>query len=155
MVNPDLLLMDEAFSALDVLTADNLKSDLLDLWQEKKTNTNGILFVTHNIEEAVALADRIIIFSSDPGTIRAILSVNLTHPRDEQGPQFRKLVDEIYIHMLSGTKGHLDQELKFKRIDIAYRLPDVPISELSGLIETIFTEYNGRADLPVLAETLH
>ena len=62
VINPDVLLMDEPFSALDVLTAENLKSDLLELWQEKKTNTNGILLVTHNIEEAAMLADRIIIF---------------------------------------------------------------------------------------------
>ena len=67
VVNPDILLMDEPFSALDVLTADNLKTDLLDLWETKKTGINGIVFVTHNIEEAVLLADRIIIFNSNPG----------------------------------------------------------------------------------------
>ena len=65
VVNPDILLMDEPFSALDVLTADNLKSDLIDLWQSKKTGLNGILFVTHSIEEAIAMADRIIIFNSN------------------------------------------------------------------------------------------
>ena len=64
VVNPDVLLMDEPFSALDVLTADNLKSDLLDLWQTKKTGLHGIVFVTHNIEEAALLADRIIVFNS-------------------------------------------------------------------------------------------
>src|SRR6202022_4530550 len=73
VVNPDVLLMDEPFSALDVLTADDLKSDLLDLWQEKKTGLHGILFVTHNIEEAALLADRIIIFNSTPGSIRGEL----------------------------------------------------------------------------------
>ena len=66
VINPDVLLMDEPFSALDVLTAENLKSDLLELWKEKKTNTNGILLVTHNIEEAATLADRIVIFGNDP-----------------------------------------------------------------------------------------
>src|SRR3990172_2159032 len=70
VVNPDVLLMDEPFSSLDVLTAENLRRDLLDLWHEKKTNTNAILLVTHNIEEAAVLADRIIIFDSDPGSIR-------------------------------------------------------------------------------------
>jgi energy-coupling factor transporter ATP-binding protein EcfA2 len=69
-MNPDVLLMDEPFSALDVLTAENLKSDLLELWLEKKTNTSGIILVTHNIEEAAMLADRIIIFGSNPGYIR-------------------------------------------------------------------------------------
>ncbi|MEN9449969.1 MAG: transporter binding protein, partial [Pseudomonadota bacterium] len=77
VINPDVLLMDEPFSALDVLTADNLKSDLLDLWEAKQTGTRGILFVTHNIEEAVLLANRVIVFDSDPGTIRAELTIDL------------------------------------------------------------------------------
>ena len=77
VINPDVLLMDEPFSALDVLTAENLKSDLLRLWQEKKTNTNGILLVTHNIEEAVMLSDRIVILGSDPGHISADLKVSI------------------------------------------------------------------------------
>src|SRR5436190_9658630 len=96
VVNPDVLLMDEPFSALDVLTADNLKSDLMDLWQSKKTGLNGILFVTHNIEEAVLLADRVVVFDSDPGSIRAELTIDLPYPRTEQNPEFRKYVDQIY-----------------------------------------------------------
>src|SRR3990167_2236414 len=132
VINPDVLLMDEPFSALDVLTADNLRSDLLDLWQEKKTNTNGIIFVTHSIEEAVMLADRIIIFSSDPGTIMVDLKVNLEHPRNDQDIPYRKIVDEIYALMLSlphAKKGALEPE-RFKPIDLSYRLPEVNISEL-------------------------
>lgn len=86
VINPDVLLMDEPFSALDVLTAENLKSDLLELWKEKKTNTNGILLVTHNIEEAATLADRIVIFGNDPGYIRAELPVTLPQPRDPESP---------------------------------------------------------------------
>ena len=96
VINPDVLLMDEPFSALDVLTAENLKSDLLELWQEKKTNTNGILLVTHNIEEAAMMADRIVILGSDPGYIRADLAVTLPQPRDTEAPEFRDLVDRIY-----------------------------------------------------------
>ncbi len=157
VINPDVLLMDEPFSALDVLTADNLRTDLLDLWQEKKTNTNGIIFVTHNIEEAVLLADRIIIFDSDPGTILADLPVNLEHPRNDQDVPYRKIVDEIYGLMLSmphARKG-ADHE-RFKPIDLAHRLPDVNISELSGLIEIIHSpEYQGRVGLAELAEALH
>ena len=99
VVNPDVLLMDEPFSALDVLTADNLKSDLLDLWQNKKTGIHGILFVTHNIEEAALLADRIIIFNSNPGSIRAELKVTLTHPRSDLDPRFRNQVDRVYTLM--------------------------------------------------------
>jgi NitT/TauT family transport system ATP-binding protein len=75
--------MDEPFSALDVLTAENLLSDLLDLWREKKTNTKGILFVTHDIEEAAWIADRIIIFGSDPGHISGELKIELPHPRND------------------------------------------------------------------------
>lgn len=158
VVNPDVLLMDEPFSALDVLTADNLKSDLIDLWETKKTNTNGILFVTHNIEEAAELADRIIILGSDPGYIRAELKVDMPHPRNNEDIVFRKLVDQIYTVMTThptGKKGDAKQDSRHKRIDLGYRLPDVDISELSGLLETMDTEEKGRSDLPELAEYLH
>ena len=159
VVNPDLLLMDEAFSALDVLTADNLKSDLLDLWETKQTNTNGILFVTHNIEEAVMLSDRIIIFNSDPGTVRAELQVNIPHPRYDQGGDFRHLVEQIYSLMMSRgrtEKADYVQAQRLKTLDISYRLPDVDISELTGLIETIHeSEHHDRMDLPELADYLN
>ncbi len=151
VVNPDILLMDEPFSALDVLTADNLKSDLLDLWQAKKTNTNGILFVTHNIEEAAFLANRIIIFGSDPGFIRAQLAVDLPHPRNDQDPHFRKVVDQIYTLMT--TQAQQTSRAKIKKIDMGYRLPDVDISELTGLLE-ILADHEGHSDLPVLADYL-
>lgn len=155
VVNPDILLMDEPFSALDVLTADNLKGDLLDLWQTQKTNTNGILFVTHNIEEAVLLADRIILFGSDPGHIRSELTVDLPHPRNEQDFHFRKLVDQIYTLMTTRAVGGR-RDASAKQIDIAYRLPDADISELSGLLEEMITPgHTGRVDLPELAESLH
>lgn len=159
VVNPDILIMDEPFSALDVLTADNLRSDLLDLWQTKKTNTNGILFVTHNIEEATLLADRIIVFGSDPGYIRAELKVELSHPRNEQDLHFRKLVDQIYSLMTtqpSEQKGVTKREARPKRIDLGYRLPDADISELLGLLETMDSpEHQGRIDLAELADSLH
>ncbi len=158
VVNPDILLMDEPFSALDVLTADNLRSDLLDLWQTKKTNTNCILFVTHNIEEAVLLANRIIIFGNDPGSIRAELKVDLEHPRNEQDLPFRKLVDQIYTLMTTRSPEHKDlsRDDLAKKIDMGYRLPDADISELTGLLETMEDpEHKGRIDLPEVAETLH
>ena len=159
VVNPDLLLMDEAFSALDVLTADNLKSDLLDLWETNQTNTNGILFVTHNIEEAVMLADRIIIFNSDPGTIRAELPVKIPHPRYAQGEEFRHLVEQVYSLMTSrgrAEKPDYMQAQRLKMLDISYRLPDVDISELTGLIETLHeSEDHDRLDLPELADYLN
>ncbi len=159
VVNPDILLMDEPFSALDVLTADNLKSDLLDLWQEKKTNTNGILFVTHNIEEAAQLADRIIVFGSDPGHIHAELKVDIPHPRNEQDLSFRQLVDQIYTLMTTQADGKqtgLKYGMKYKRIDLGYRLPDADISELTGLLEIMDDpEHKGRIALPELADSLH
>ena len=153
VINPDILLMDEPFSALDVLTAENLKSDLLELWQEKKTNTNSILLVTHNIEEAVMLADRIVILGSDPGYICADLSVTLAHPRNPELPEFRDLVDTIYTLMTTGSKEKAKHAHRERQIGFGYRLPDVDPSELSGLIETM-TMFDARIDLPELADEL-
>lgn len=153
VINPDILLMDEPFSALDVLTAENLKSDLLELWSEKKTNTNGILLVTHNIEEAAMLADRIIIFGSDPGYIRAELAVKLKQPRDPETAEFRSLVDNIYTLMTTGPKEKAKRAQRERQIGLGYRLPDVEPSELSGLIETM-KSFEERIDLPELADEL-
>lgn len=153
VINPDVLLMDEPFSALDVLTAENLKSDLLELWQEKKTNTNGILLVTHNIEEAALLSDRIVILGSDPGHIRADLPVTLPHPRHTESPEFRQLVDRIYTLMITTAGEKTRYAHRERQIGLGYRLPDVEPSELSGLIETM-TSFEARIDLPELADEL-
>jgi NitT/TauT family transport system ATP-binding protein len=153
VINPDVLLMDEPFSALDVLTAENLKSDLLRLWQEKKTNTNGILLVTHNIEEAAMLADRIVILGSDPGYIRADLPVNIAQPRATERPEFRALVDRIYTLMTTGGREKTRHAQRERQIGLGYRLPDVEPSELSGLIETM-KSFEERIDLPELADEL-
>lgn len=153
VINPDVLLMDEPFSALDVLTAENLKSDLLELWKEKKTNTNGILLVTHNIEEAATLADRIVIFGNDPGYIRAELPVTLPQPRDPGNPEFLALVDKIYTLMTTGPKEKAKRAQRERQIGLGYRLPDVEPSELSGLIETM-KSFEERIDLPELADEL-
>jgi NitT/TauT family transport system ATP-binding protein len=152
VVNPDVLLMDEPFSALDVLTADNLKSDLLDLWETKKTGLHGILFVTHSIEEAILLADRIIVFNSNPGTIRNELKVTLPYPRNDLDPRFRNQVDRVYTLMTTSevqdTQGHA-------QIDLSYRLPEANVAEISGLLELINAPLNqGKMDLPDLADTL-
>lgn len=153
VVNPDILLMDEPFSALDVLTADNLKSDLLDLWESKKTGIHGILFVTHNIEEAVLLADRIIVFNSNPGSIRGELKVPLLHPRSDQDPRFRNQVDRVYTLMTTQTQA--EQVEGHVPIDIGYRLPEASIAEVTGLLETLNApENNGKMDLPDVADTL-
>lgn len=155
VVNPDILLMDEPFSALDVLTADNLKSDLMDLWETKKTGINGILFVTHNIEEAVLLADRIIIFNSNPGSVRAELKVNLPHPRSDLDPRFRNQVDRVYTLMTTQIQALGEAAEGHTPIDMGYRLPDASVAEITGLLETLNApENNGKMDLPVVADTL-
>src|SRR3989338_8958969 len=153
VINPDVLLMDEPFSALDVLTAENLKSDLLELWQEKKTNTNGILLVTHNIEEAAMLADRIIIMGSDPGSVQADIPVNLPQPRNAESVEFRHLVNHIYSLMISATEEKTTFAYRYKQIGLGYRLPDVEPSELSGLIENI-KSVDEKVDLAELADEL-
>lgn len=154
VVNPDLLLMDEPFSALDVLTAENLLSDLLNLWQEKKTNTKGILFVTHDIEEAAWIADKIIVFGSDPGYIRTEIKVDMPHPRIENDEEFRKLVNDIYTLMT--TKPEIEEkrvtEYRPKAIGLGYRLPDVEPGVLTGILEYLYEEHDGRCDLPELAD---
>lgn len=157
VVDPTVLLMDEPFSALDVLTADNLRSDLLDLWNEGKTKLKGIILVTHNIEEAAALADRILIFGSNPGRVRSQLTVDLDHPRNESEPAFRKLVDDIYTLMTQPEEGVVAiRGLRFKTIDLGYRLPKVEISEITGFLEAVHTpEYKTKVDLPEIAEELH
>lgn len=157
VVNPDILLMDEPFSALDVLTADNLKNDLMDLWQSKKTGLNGILFVTHSIEEAIMIADRIIIFNSNPGSIRADLKVTLPNPRNDIDPRFRNQVDRVYTLMTTQTQDEKMKEgvSKYDAMDIGYRLPDASVAEITGLLEILNApEHQGKMDLPDVAETL-
>ena len=99
VVQPKILLMDEPFSALDVLTAETLRTDLLDLWQERRINIESILMVTHNIEEAVLMCDRIIVLASNPGRVAAEIAVPLAHPRDRLDPEFRNMVERIYALM--------------------------------------------------------
>ncbi len=158
VVQPDVLIMDEPFSALDVLTADNLRSDLLDLWLNKKTKINAMLFVTHNIEEAVLLADRIILFGANPGCIHAELDVSLPHPRSDQHVEFSRMVDSIYTLMTTqggGKRKQMALTTDNTALSLGYRLPDANISELTGLLETINDpEYGGHMDLPELADIL-
>jgi NitT/TauT family transport system ATP-binding protein len=96
VVDPDLLLMDEPFSALDVLTAENLRTELVELWQAGEFPAQAILIVTHNIEEAVIFADRVIVLGTNPGRIRTELRIEMARPRDRRSPEFEALVDEIY-----------------------------------------------------------
>ncbi|ACJ17602.1 ABC transporter ATP-binding protein [Coxiella burnetii] len=155
VVDPEVLLMDEPFSALDVLTAENLRGDLINIWHSGKTNIKSVILVTHNIEEATFLADRILVFSSDPGTIRSEVNVELPHPRNDQDPEFRRLVDDIYGLMTRPAVEAVPEAIKFKTIDVGYRLPQVPISEMMGFLETLASHEQKKVDLPELAEELH
>jgi NitT/TauT family transport system ATP-binding protein len=156
VVNPALLLMDEPFSALDVLTAETLRSGLLDLWSEGRMPIKSILLVTHNIEEAVLMCDRILVFSSNPGRVAAEIVVDLPHPRDRLDPTFRQLVDDIYARMTarpSNARQHKDG--LFPGTGIAMVLPRVSTNALAGLIEEVDAQpFDGHASLAELADSL-
>jgi NitT/TauT family transport system ATP-binding protein len=154
VVHPDLLLMDEPFSALDVLTAETLRTDLIDLWAEGKLPAKSVLMVTHSIEEAVLMCDRILVFSSNPGRVANEVRIPFPHPRNRLDPAFRRKVDDIY-------------GLMTRRAPAAGRTATAPVSPramplqrvgttlMSGLMETLAgPPYNGRADLPALAASL-
>lgn len=153
VVNPDILVMDEPFSSLDVLTSENLKSDLLALWKEQKTQTNAIFWVTHNIEEAVMMADRILIFGGEPSSVWADLPIHLSRPRDSDSREYRAIVNHIYTLMTSGLKEKNQRAWRERQISLGYRLPDVDPAELSGLIETMLG-FESRVNLPELADEL-
>ncbi len=157
VVEPELLLMDEPFSALDILTAENLRNDLLDLWENKTARIKSILFVTHDIEEAILMANRILIFSSDPGQIHAEIPITLPFPRDTDTEEFRALLDQIYSLMTTSDRGRRSRvRTTVQGPDLAYRLPDVSVSELTGLLETMEAhEIEGKIDLPSLSDELH
>ena len=154
VVHPKVLLMDEAFSALDVLTAETLRTDLLDLWHEGRMPISSILLVTHNIEEAVLMSDRILVLASNPGRIVAEIVVTLPQPRSRLDPAFRQLVDDIYARMTERPPGKAMQG-SFPGTGISMQLPRVSPNILAGLMEAVAAEpYRGRADLPALAATL-
>jgi NitT/TauT family transport system ATP-binding protein len=157
VVDPDILLMDEPFSALDVLTAETLRTDLLDLWCEGRMQIKSILIVTHNIEEAVLMCDRILVFSSNPGRIISEIHVDLPQPRNRQDPRFRKLVDDIYTRMTQRGAGEARRsDGLFPGVGIGMLLPQVSTNTMAGLMEAVAgPPFNGRADLPELAQALH
>jgi NitT/TauT family transport system ATP-binding protein len=155
VVNPSLLLMDEPFSALDVLTAETLRTDLLDLWSEGRMPIKSILIVTHNIEEAVLMCDRILVFSSNPGRVVAEIKVDLPQPRDRLDPLFRALVDGIYARMTARSPATPVRDGLFPGTGIAMVLPRVSTNTLAGLIEEVDgTPFEGRASMAELADSL-
>jgi len=160
VVHPDLLLMDEPFSALDVLTAENLRTDLIELWSDRKLPVKSVLIVTHNIEEAVLMCDRILVFSSNPGRVAHELRVPFTHPRNRHDLAFRQLVDRIYGLMtkrtLEATAPDLPADAPAQQAAKKFRaLHELSPNIMAGLMETLLAEpYRGRADLPLLAGSL-
>jgi len=157
-VEPELLCMDEPFSALDVLTAENLRFELLDLWLERRIPTKAILIVTHGIEEAVILADRIIVLGRNPGRIRADLAVTLPHYRDRKHPSFQALVDQVYT-IITNPELETDQPAaatvpqKAPKPEPKYQsLPAVRVGSIAGLLELL--EDRQEKDLYRLAQEL-
>src|SRR5271163_4073038 len=135
VVHPNILLMDEPFSALDVLTAETLRTDFLELWGDGKLPIKGVILVTHNIEEAVLMCDRILLFSSNPGRIIREIAVDLKQPRNRLDPQFRDLVEKIYVAMTArkGAAPQIGTIVPATTINTV--LPRVSANLLSGLIE--------------------
>jgi NitT/TauT family transport system ATP-binding protein len=158
VVHPNILLMDEPFSALDVLTAETLRTDFLELWGDGKLPIKGVMLVTHNIEEAVLMCDRILLFSSNPGRIIREIAVDLKQPRNRLDPQFHDLVEKIYVAMTARAPvpPKIGAASGAVAATIDTILPRVSANILSGLLEALAAEpYNGKADLPVIADELH
>jgi NitT/TauT family transport system ATP-binding protein len=158
VVHPNILLMDEPFSALDVLTAETLRTDFLDLWGEGRMPIKGVILVTHNIEEAALMCDRILVFGSNPGRILSDLEVTLPQPRNRLDPSFRELVERIYVEMTAKRfpgAAESGREERFPGLGIGSVLPEVSSNLMAGLIETVAAApFNGKADLPEIASDL-
>jgi NitT/TauT family transport system ATP-binding protein len=157
VVHPSILLMDEPFSALDVLTAETLRTDFLDLWCEGRMPIKGVVLVTHNIEEAVLMCDRILVFGSNPGRILTEMPVTLPQPRNRLDPSFRALVERIYVEMTArpATDHSATRVERFPGLGIGSVLPRVSSNLLSGLMETVAAPpFDGTADLPKIASDL-
>jgi len=154
VVEPDALFMDEPFSALDVLTAENLRTELLALWERDDFPTRAMLIVTHNIEEAVLLADRVLVLTSNPGRIHTELPINLPRPRDRRTPAFEALVDRIYGIMTGREpKPPSQPETRAAPSPIDEPLPAATVGGMAGLLEILLAR-GGKEDLPALANDL-
>ena len=157
VVEPEVLFMDEPFSALDVLTAETLRGELLELWLDKKIPTRAIFIVTHNIEEAVVLADRIIVLGRNPAHIHAEFPVDMAHPREHKDPRFTELVDQVYRALTrpdhpEATPEELQGTLAAKQKGVVM-LPHTRPGGITGLLE-ILADQGGRANLHLLADEL-
>src|SRR5579864_4998284 len=159
VVHPNILLMDEPFSALDVLTAETLRNDFLDLWCEGQLPIKAVLLVTHNIDEAVQMCDRLLIFSTHPGCVVSEIPISLPRPRNALDPRYIALVDRVYAEMTTRRGGEQrpgGRVERFPGTGIGTILTHVSSNLLAGLMEALSDDpYRGKADLPDIAETLH
>jgi NitT/TauT family transport system ATP-binding protein len=153
-VEPEILFMDEPFSALDVLTAENLRRELMELWTEKKISTRSIFLVTHNIEEAVLLADRIVVLGSNPATIRADFRIPLAQPRDRKSASFLLYVDYIYkvmtqprLELAPPAPSGVEAKPQWQM------LPHSRPGSIAGLLGLLI-DHGGQEDLYHIAEQL-
>jgi NitT/TauT family transport system ATP-binding protein len=154
VVDPKLLLMDEPFSALDVLTAETLRTDFIDLWVARQLPVKAVLMVTHNIEEAVLMCDRIVVISSNPGRIAAEIAVGLAQPRNRLDPRFHEIVDEIYSILTSRTTESIGAQRQVHG-GLVQLLPPVSINLIEGLIDALASpRYGGRAELAKIGHRL-
>jgi NitT/TauT family transport system ATP-binding protein len=161
VIEPEVLFMDEPFSALDVLTAETLRGELLELWQDRKIPTRAIFIVTHNIEEAVVLADRVIVLASNPARIREDFEITLPQPRSRKSEPFEGLVDHIYRVLTQPDIQH-EMPAEMKTIHAApatapapryLMLPHVRAGGIAGFLE-ILADHGGREDLHRLSHQL-
>jgi NitT/TauT family transport system ATP-binding protein len=153
VLEPDLLLMDEPFSALDVLTAENLRTELVTLWSADNFPTKAICVVTHNIEEAVLLADRVVVLGANPGRILAEVRIDLERPRDRRAPAYEILVDQLY-GLLTGRETAEVIPEPAADTPLAQPLPDATVGGLGGLVEMVYAN-GGHVGLPALAYELN
>ncbi len=160
VVEPEVLFMDEPFSALDVLTAENLRSELLELWTKKTMPTQCVFLVTHNIEEAVLLADRIIVLGRNPGHIRTDFRVTIPHPRDRKSDAFTQLVDYIYkvltrpdIVPAAAPDPMTGKPVRDQRQMHYQMLPHARPGGIAGLLELLIDK-GGKDDIYRLAHEL-
>jgi len=155
-VEPELLCLDEPFSALDVLSAEALRGELLELWTGGDMPTQAILMVTHNIEEAVFMADRIVVMDHDPGRVVAELTVGLPHPRQRKSPEFLAVVDRVYATLAGQTQPeHLELGSAPGEPGRTRALPHVGINDLAGLLEHLSEAPGSRHDIYQLVNDLN
>ena len=155
-VEPQLFCLDEPFSALDVLSAEALRGELLELWISKSIPTEAVLMVTHNIEEAVFLADRIIVMEKDPGRVLAEVNVTLHHPRNRKDTAFQALVDKVYALVAGRTEPEAEALGTAPGVAGPTKaLPVAMLNRLAGLVEAVDAEQGNQVDLYRLAEDLH